>query len=294
VVVSDDGSTLSVDDGDEGNRLVYVAAAPASFRQLEMRVITACRVLAELALDLQIDARSVDLRVGSGPWLPVLGGAFNEDPGAFDPDTLLLRHELTLERFAAWIVLNDRLDGLGAAVARKQQATLQVLAPVVTSLLEGLHRRLPYEQLKFPGVPKAALKRIRGAASDGARRQAEIEGLNADQAANSLNIFGAGSFRDRVKTVIADVCASVPEITESVPNLADLLTTTRHELAHHLVPDDSKEPFESRVLRWIVVSTVTPWLLRCLLLIHAGIDREVLHNRLLMSQRFGLFRANTA
>lgn len=296
VVVEDDNSTLGIDCADEtGNRLVYESAVPMTLRNLEMRVVVACRVLAELALHVQIDERDMELRIGQdGPWLSVLGEEPDDESSSINPDSLLPREELTLQRFARWIALSQRLDGLGAAVSRKQTGTLQVLAPVATSLLEGLHRRLPYPQSKFPDVPRAELRSIRRAAADAARAQAEVVGVDSELAATSLNFFGEVSFRDRANEVLADVCDAVPEITESVPNLAALLTETRHELAHHLIPDEDREPLETRYLRWIVVSTVTPWLLRCLLLLHAGVDREVLHDRLMMSRRFDFLRANTA
>lgn len=129
------------------------------------------------------------------------------------------------------------------------------------------------------------------AITDAARAQAEAVGVDSEVAAKSLNFFGEVSFRDRANEILNDVCDVVPEIAESVPNLAALLTETRHELTHHLIPDEEREPLETRYLRWIVVSTLTPWLLRCLLLVHAGIDREVLHDRLLMSKRFDFQRA---
>lgn len=297
VAVEDDNSTLAIDSADEAaNWLVYEAAVPMTLRQLEMRVVTACRVLAELALHVEIDEREMELRIDPlGEWLTVLSADTDDmESGRLDPDSLLPREELTVERFAAWIALDHRLDGLAAAVARKQTGPLQVLAPVATSVLEGLHRRLPYSQSKFPSDSRAALKRVRRAAADAARAQAASEGLDAELVAASLAFFGEVSFRDRATEVVSVVSAAVPEIAESVPNLPALLTETRNELAHHLIPDEVREPLEARYLRWILVSTVTPWLLRCLLLLHAGVDPNVLHERLLMSKRFEMQRANTA
>jgi hypothetical protein len=43
-----------------------------------------------------------------------------------------------------------------------------------------------------------------------------------------------------------------------------------------------------------VVTNVTQWLLRGLLLLHAGIEPNVLHDGYLAHRRFAFFRANTA
>ena len=50
--------------------------------------------------------------------------------------TLLPHIELTVERFAKWIALNDKFDGLAWAVARRMSVPVQ-LQPV-TSPVEGL------------------------------------------------------------------------------------------------------------------------------------------------------------
>jgi hypothetical protein len=46
----------------------------------------------------------------------------------------LPREELTVERFAKWIALNDRLDGLAWAVPDPVKGAVQAQVQVVTSL----------------------------------------------------------------------------------------------------------------------------------------------------------------
>ena len=57
-------------------------------------------------------------------------------------------------------------------------------------------------------------------------------------------------------------------------------------MAHQLPLDEEKEPIEVRYLRWLVVANVTPWMLRGLLLLEAGVDPSVLHDRHLANNRF--------
>jgi hypothetical protein len=49
------------------------------------------------------------------------------------------------------------------------------------------------------------------------------------------------------------------------------------------VLNDEQEPLADRIDRWVAVSYVTPWLLRLLLLLHAGIEPDALHTACLHS-----------
>src|SRR6185312_15717010 len=73
--------------------------------------------------------------------------------------TLLSHTELTVERFAKWIALNDTFDGLAWAVARRMNVPVQLQVQLLTSLVEGFHRRLtpPDEQTWFPNASRRAL-----------------------------------------------------------------------------------------------------------------------------------------
>jgi hypothetical protein len=189
-VVEDDGSTLSIEASDDGNWLVYESSAPATLRQLEIRVVSGCLVLVQLALypDEDLVTRETHVRVEPySPWLTASGPGFCAEPGDVRLDTLLPREELTVERFAKWIPRNDELDGLAWAVARPMKIPVQLQVQLLTSLVEGLHCRLPFQQSYFPDVPEAtltpALKRIRKAAREAAAAQAQkeqIEGLDPE------------------------------------------------------------------------------------------------------------------
>jgi hypothetical protein len=101
-------------------------------------------------------------------------------------------------------------------------------------------------------------------------------------------------YLERAQDVVAEVCAVLPEITESVTDLPGLLAKVRNELAHHLLPSEKAEPLKTRALEWRVAANTTSWLLRALLLLHVGIEPQLLQQRFLLFQRFGFFRANTA
>jgi hypothetical protein len=163
-VLEDDHSLLSVEEAADGNWLVYESATPMTLRQIEIRVTSACLALLHLALYFEDDrnTRETEVRVGpSDPWLTVYGPAFYAEQGGFEHGTLLTREHLTIERFAAWISLHDNLDGLTWVIARHNTDAVQTRILLLTTLVEGFHRRLPgYEQSKFPGASKSVLSSI--------------------------------------------------------------------------------------------------------------------------------------
>lgn len=300
--VPDDGSVLRAvapEEGlDEGMWLVYESAQPRSRRDLESRVLVGCRTLARLALDRPVTVRTIEVRIDQdGEWLPLHGKAFSA-PASGRGESLLPREELTVDRFAKWIAVNDRLDGLASAVCELGGGTVQSRVLVDTSLVEGLHRRLPYEQSKFPDASRGARDRVKKAARDAAARAAAEKGFDPDlvrsAVMDAVSHFEDVGYRVRAQDIIDEVIRAVPELGESVPDLAGKLMAARNDIAHHLVLDEEKEPFVDRVDRWVVVSTVTRWLLRLLLLIQAGIEPGALREACLNSDRFGMARANVA
>ncbi len=300
--VDSDGSALSVETSDDGNWLMYTAAVPATLPRLKNRVVLGCLALAELALDQDFAVRDTHVRINHGDrWLSVHGPGSDTPPNEFDADTLLPREQLTLERFAKWIPFNDALDGLASVVARPIKAPLQTQVLVLAPLVEALHRRMPkiFEQSKFASASPSVLKRITEAARRAARYPATGKrNLDPQQVhvalMSALSHFDDVDYVQRATDVVTKVCAVIPEIVESVADLPECLTKARDEMAHRSPLDEEKEPFEVRYLRWSVVATVTPWLLRGLLLLEAGIDPSVLHDRHLAYGDFLSFRAEIA
>nr|MDT0522279.1 hypothetical protein [Streptomyces sp. DSM 41633] len=299
----DDESIRRVEASEDGNWLVYESSAPAELRQLDIRVVTGCLALAQLALfpepESTLVTREMQLRTtAEAPWLPVLGPAFCAEPHSLRRDTLLPHTELTVERYAKWIALNDTFDGLAWAVARRMDVAVQLQVQLLTSLVEGFHRRLtpPLEQTRFPDATKAALRRVREAATQAAVDQAQREGLDPQTVgicvASALGHFSDKSFLERAEEIVDRVCSAVPEIAVSIPNLASKITDPRHSFAHQIPQDDAKDPLETRFDRWAVISRVTPWLLRALILLEIGVDPATLRESCLNKQYFAMFREN--
>lgn len=294
-VIAEGGAVLSIEPSEGGNWLVYTPTAPTNLRRLEILVVSGVRTLMQLALDQSLGAQDTELRMtAAGPWFPLQGEELNTSAAQTNLDSLLPREVLTLEVIADWILLNDRLDGLAAAVASPIHGALQAETLVVTSLVEGIHRRLPYQQSKFPTISKETRKAILDAAKGAATTEAETRDFDPAAVGDSLQFLTDVSFRMRVTEIVDEVCSVIPEIKESIVDLPGKITKGRNDFAHHLLLDREKEPLEQSYLRWLVIVTATPWLLRALLLLRANIPSEVIHDSFLESSRFEHARANVA
>jgi hypothetical protein len=258
-------------------------------------------VLAQLALfpdrDREFDLRTTETQIRvdkAGPWLTVRGPMFcAPKPAQLQLDSLLPPTELTVDRFANWIAINDKFDGLAWAVARRMIIPIQLQVQLLTSLVEGLHIRLtpPRGQTWFPDASKGALKRIRQAATQAAVDQAHRDGF--DPAAvgtrvwNALGFWMDKSYLERAEDIVAAVCAAVPEVGLSITRLAAHLRDSRITFAHQLRQEGD---LQDRYERWIVLSIITPWLLRARLLLEAGIAPQVLREKYLVNETFTLHR----
>ncbi len=142
-------------------------------------------------------------------------------------------------------------------------------------------------------MSKSVLSGILRAARAAAGVQAEGAELDQQRVNDAVIFLTEVSFQNRAEAIVAEVCRALPEVAESISDLPQRITKARNDLAHHL-SKKAQPPLRARALEWLVVSEATSWLLRCLLLLRAGIEPEVLRERLLLFQRFGFFRANTA
>lgn len=293
-----DLSTLRTEAAEDGNWLIYEASTPRNVRDLEQYVANACITLMALAYDFRPEILEIELKTYEGPWLRTAGPGFRGQTSDWDVP-MLNPSELTLDRIARWIDLNARLDNLGAAIADPPTGAVQAQALVATTLLEGIHRRLPFEQSRFPSLSKAAKRRIRAAARSAALEvatssaEADVEAV--DKAiSDCLSHFSSVSYLDRAHDIVTEVGTAVPELTISVPDLPKALKDARNDLAHHLVETESIDELVTVINRWTIASMAAPWLLRFLLLLRVGIDPAILRSKALEHQRFKFVLANIA
>ncbi|MFN8056310.1 MULTISPECIES: HEPN domain-containing protein [unclassified Gordonia (in: high G+C Gram-positive bacteria)] len=295
--VPDDGASLSVVAESDGAWLVYETPRPLPLRVLKARVVLGCLLFARLITGVELDVRETEVRLASDDkWLRVYAHGFNADDLHAD-ESMLPTEQLTIQRFANWIALNDTLDQLGWAVVEGVRGATQAKVLLYLSLVEGLHRRLyPTSQSRFPEATRNSLDKIKQAARRAAREAAGQRDLDppavGTAVGESVAFFEQVSYRDRVQDIANEVLAAVPELAESIENLPALLTRTRNALVHHAVLDKSSLP--ERVQEHIAITEVVPWMLRVLLLLRAEIDGELLQAALKCHDRIDFVRANTA
>ena len=175
----------------------------------------------------------------------------------------------------------------GRVTGQPLEGFLETQALLVTTLLEGLHRRLhqTFQQSKFPGVSASALDSIKQAARRAAKaKAADRNDSNLDPqqvhtaVMKSVVHFDDVEYIDRATDVITRVSTVLPELTESlsVADLAEHMKKSRNEMAHQLLREE-RESTTARHLRWLIVTHTTPWLLRGLLLLEAGVEPSVIN-----------------
>lgn len=293
---TEDGSTLRIEEGAEGNWIVYEAATRRNIRDLEQYVANACITLMTLAFDFRPNVQQIEIKTDGSAWLSTAGPGYRGKIDGCDVP-MLDPSELTIEILARWIDLNAKLDSLGAGVAEPPTGAIQAQALVATTLLEGIHRRLPFVQTRFPRLSNSVKKQIRSAARSAAIGVASnVEGADVkavDKAVTDcLSHFSATSYLNRANDIVVEVGAAVPELILAVPSLPILLKEARNDLAHHLAKTESIDDLVVLIDHWLIAAKATPWLLRFLLLLRAGIEPTVLRKRALNHQRFEFVLAN--
>lgn len=101
--------------------------------------------LAKLALDADLRPLHVQIcEAGQTNWLTVKSDSQDPRKASWpSPHNLLPSESLTLERLARWLEIEQKMDGLAAAVADPvKDSAIQVHALTACSLVEGIHKRI--------------------------------------------------------------------------------------------------------------------------------------------------------
>jgi hypothetical protein len=156
-----DGSVLrilTVDRPGDEQWFEFEPAQPATLNHLDMQVINPIITLYSLVTGDSTDQRDPEVRLDAdSAWMRVYQGM--RDPGQRGHD-LLAANLLTPDRFARWIDLRTKSDGLeAAALDELNGAVIQIQVLALAAIAEGLHRKLFSDTAKARRVP-AVSKRI--------------------------------------------------------------------------------------------------------------------------------------
>lgn len=278
-----------------------------TLRECDSLVLLPARTLANLATMLDFKLGPTQLRVdGEGsPWITVLSKSRAPKPviyGGSRPPQFLLptARVLTIERFAQWIEVSAKLDGLPSVLANlPEDISIETKALTMASVAEGLHRRLFEKAKRFQTIKESDQKIARKAAvafgvlafqKAGYNDLAEVRSvLN-----NALGHIADVTYRSRLEDLHKEAVAVVPEITMSFqePSWAQLVVKTRNLLAHQL--DGGKLTTLEKIDSMTLVAWSLPWILRVVLLLRAGIDPAVIRERVVNFSSFRYYEANVA
>ncbi|MBJ8348272.1 HEPN domain-containing protein [Antrihabitans sp. YC2-6] len=292
---------LDTDSDEDGSWLRYVAHKNVPLNGMVDDIVYACLTFMKIALRKPLTIFRVQVRrEGANTWTEVLSRRAHDTPHGLRPEPLLAPECLTIERFARFLTLHHRLDGLTDPVAHPPGGPIQVQLLAQAAVVEGIHRRLWKDRKRFQPPEGKSLKAARKAAKKAGVTQLVEDGI-ADEATatkcfdDALAHIDEISFVERVVEVVAEVNNVLPEVFESVPGFALRLVAARDELAHQLKSNDpDPEPLHRKLDRWTVLNWVTPWMLQVLILLRAGVTPQEVATCIQISRDFAFHRANTA
>lgn len=292
--------SLSAVVNDTGQWLVYTALHPLTLREMLDNIAAASLVFFGIAFDRKLTLARVEVQTqDQDDWIHVVSEHAWEQPTQLRLDALLAPESVTVPRIAAFLELHNKLDGLTEPIATPVRGPIQVTLLANAAIVEGVHRRLWPERKRFTLPLNTSLKKVRREArAAGVRSFVDQEICDEPTATKTLNdalgFIDDISFVDRVRDIVNEVGAIVPEIFESVLDFDDRLVAARNELAHQLLPDpDKNESLSDKIDRWAALNWVTPWMLRVLFLHRAGVTAMEIDHGLKGYRPFEFFQANT-
>lgn len=255
--------------------------------------------LSLIALDRNLNASTVQMRIDQdSPWLDLYTyhRAAKPDKGK-SPRPVLSYREITIERAAAWLEVNEQAEGLVDAVAGFEvSGPIEVQAITCTAIAEGVHRKLFRDSVRFPTLDKPATKAVlttlRTAAKDAAREALKAAGVEDEQGVASLDgtlaMFIDVSYRQRLVELAATAHAIYPTLLAAFKCWDKSVSQVRNGHVHQL--DDAKrdkattEQLEINREHFLdltlaVVYSV-PWVLKLVFLDRAGFPHHVLADAL--------------
>lgn len=220
-------------------------------------------------------------------------GTMDRGPGR--STRLLPLENLSLARIGAWFDLAARLGPL-PYVAISPTNVLQADALLLTTALEGLHRRLSPDRRAYSPLSKSALERAMRAARTAGVEALRLEGLSDDQTidgrlASTLSHFGQLSYRERLDELCMTANDLAPGLLGAEPSQwISKMVRLRNEQSHQL---ESVDVFEEREVGEYHILTISArWLMTLVILQAAGVDRDELGLALHSSNTFAFALAN--
>ncbi|GAA4815492.1 hypothetical protein GCM10023353_21490 [Tomitella cavernea] len=157
------------------------------------------------------------------------------------------------------------------------------LLPPASVTLERIARWLAIEQ-SMDGLAAAVADPVKGQAI-------QVQALVACSLVEGIHKRIDGrerTYRERASDLHEIAQRVAPNVTDPVTSWADLVKTTRHDLAHH----NTVRSFEEHFYNWLISESSVSWVLRLCLLSHAGFGDQEIAEALVNHQRYEFYREN--
>jgi hypothetical protein len=253
--------------------------------ELDRRFVTPLASLLSLAADTDCPPVAVEVATSfEEPWLTVHHSGL-EAP-AVEPRPwylhLLPLHLLGLERLATWLDAVERLGPLPPVVARstaRSGGTLETQLLELTTVTEGLHRRLFPESRRLSEEQEAAARGTVGTAI------ADLDEEVRTTVSGALQHIEEPSFPQRLVELAECIEHAVPGVTGRGNRWKRCVTDVRNDFAHR-----SRGFLQTaRIDELVAVRESLRWLLTGLLLLQTGLPPAELAARVKDHQPYVLF-----
>jgi hypothetical protein len=270
----------------------------------ERRFWNRCLTLLRLWTNVTLREERVQLKLDAdGAWADLIrvGG---KEPESFNHwESLLPPQQLTLDTMAKALVLFDELAPIPDVASKHMvyAVTLELAVLANASCLEGLHRGTPGGFRPFPAITKP--RSIAKAAAEAAAAAAVEQGVlvQEDSPATVARLTGTFSFFTD-PTFVERLEELLPPVEHVAPGLIgqdrgfwiSSVKNARNLEAHRFVRTATQRAanYDQRTDHYYQLAVSTEWVLRISLLLHLGVDAELLHARLLDHQQFLFALAN--
>jgi hypothetical protein len=248
---------------------------------LTLALDTPCVLLA-----LQVQDESPD-----DAWLDIFSAALHPDDNSSialqeRARWLLQPADLNLRHIGSWLDNVDRLGPSPAVVAdlaHVDSIALETHVPLLTTVAEGLHRRLYPSDMRFDEDTAADIQVAAVAAVSSIHPKA------AEVVRGLLNYVGEPGYAKRLARLADVVKEAAPGVTGRTGKWKELVSGARNEFAHRIKVDFLAD---NDIDRYSAVTFSLRWLLTALLLLQAGIEPSVLGARFTSHEAYWRFLAD--
>jgi hypothetical protein len=275
---------------EQGIGFQFIATKSTPLRTLRNQVQHYCSQLLGLWTAQKVpEVTHTEVLIGSRWCVLQVQGS---DPLSLGRSSFLPAQDLSLAMFAAWIPLADKVDPF-PFILNGLTNTLQLDAQVLATALEGLHRRLYVDRVRFEGIPQRAVDRAAKQARQTGVEILHSEGFCDDDKAHSvfretLRHLNQMTYQERAVDLLEPVRQVAPSLFgPDLLNWIGMVKKIRNHQSHQLVIEFD-EP--SITLYYVTVESCR-WALVLRILLELSPEYDFKSN-LARSNRFSFALAN--